>query len=424
MIQIEGGKAALYQWDLNQRLILTSVGAITAGIEVHYSSIYDNEECCLAALSYFEDGNIYADIPNKMLQQSGTISVYLYVQEENKAWTEHRTEILVMPRKKPYNYVFGETQVLTVKDAVENALTKAKESGIFDGADGVDGKDGYTPQKGVDYFDGATGESGATFTPTVSESGDLSWSNDKGLHNPPTVNIKGAQGEQGETGEAGYTPQKNVDYFDGEDGVSIVSIEQTATSTEDNGENVFKITLSNGQSESFSVRNGSKGSQGIQGIQGEKGEQGEQGIQGIQGEKGDKGDTGSQGEQGDTGPQGEQGEAGVGIKSLVINTMSTVDGGANVFSIHLTNGESESFVYTNGSKGSKGDTGPQGETGPQGPKGDTGETGPQGPKGDTGDTGPQGPQGEAGALTYTASTTDITAGTTALETGTFYFVYE
>lgn len=38
---------------------------------------------------------------------------------------------------------------------------------------------------------------GATFTPSVSEDGDLSWSNDKGKENPPTVNIKGPQGEPG-----------------------------------------------------------------------------------------------------------------------------------------------------------------------------------------------------------------------------------
>ena len=38
---------------------------------------------------------------------------------------------------------------------------------------------------------------GATFTPSVSEDGDLSWSNDKGKDNPPTVNIKGTKGDPG-----------------------------------------------------------------------------------------------------------------------------------------------------------------------------------------------------------------------------------
>ena len=60
---------------------------------------------------------------------------------------------------------------------------------------------------------GEDGEDGATFTPNVSADGTLSWTNDKDLPNPPSVNIKG---------EDGYTPEKGVDYFDGEDGFSPV----------------------------------------------------------------------------------------------------------------------------------------------------------------------------------------------------------
>ena len=57
----------------------------------------------------------------------------------------------------------------TLQDLVDYALLEAKESGEFDGKDGYtpikgvdyfDGKDGYTPQKGVDYFDGAKGDKG------------------------------------------------------------------------------------------------------------------------------------------------------------------------------------------------------------------------------------------------------------------------
>lgn len=50
--------------------------------------------------------------------------------------------------------------------AINTALAQAKESGEFngkdgkDGADGQPGKDGYTPQKNVDYFDGKDGKDG------------------------------------------------------------------------------------------------------------------------------------------------------------------------------------------------------------------------------------------------------------------------
>lgn len=42
---------------------------------------------------------------------------------------------------------------------------------------------------------GAEGTDGATFTPSVDTNGNLSWTNDGGLPNPETVNVRGAQGE-------------------------------------------------------------------------------------------------------------------------------------------------------------------------------------------------------------------------------------
>lgn len=58
------------------------------------------------------------------------------------------------------------------------------------------------------------------------------------------------------SGQDGYTPEKGVDYFDGEDGVSIVSVEQTTQSNVSGGVNVLTITLSDGTQTKFAVRNG------------------------------------------------------------------------------------------------------------------------------------------------------------------------
>ena len=117
-------------------------------------------------------------------------------------------------------------------------------------------------------------------------------------------------------------------------GAGIRSIEQTSTSSEDDGINTITITSTDGEQTTFNVKNGSKGSIGPQGEKGEKGDTGEQGPQGIQGiqgeqgpqgEKGEKGDTGAaftfdmftteqlaslKGEKGDTGPQGPKGDPG------------------------------------------------------------------------------------------------------------------
>lgn len=86
---------------------------------------------------------------------------------------------------------------------------------------------------------GGDGQSGATFTPHMSEDGVLTWTNDKGLSNPAPVSLRGADGAAGATGATGatgaqgpagqtgapgadgYTPQKGVDYFTSEDIAAI-----------------------------------------------------------------------------------------------------------------------------------------------------------------------------------------------------------
>lgn len=101
-----------------------------------------------------------------------------------------------------------------LEDATNVALEKAKASGAFDGADGENGKtpyihngywfidevntgvkaqgiDGYTPRKGVDYFDGTDGKDGK-------------------------------DGMNGKDGVDGKTPVKGTDYFTEADKTEMV----------------------------------------------------------------------------------------------------------------------------------------------------------------------------------------------------------
>ncbi len=117
-------------------------------------------------------------------------------------------------------------------------------------------------------------------------------------------------------------------YPRGGQGIGVQSIEQTTTSEDDSGTNEVTVTLTNGETSTFKVKNGSKGSkgdtgpqgpQGEQGIQGEIGQKGDTGPQGIQGIQGPKGDTGPQGPQGKQGIQGLQGEQGISGVSPVVS---------------------------------------------------------------------------------------------------------
>ena len=64
------------------------------------------------------------------------------------------------------------------------------------GLPGTDGKDGK---------DGKDGINGATFTPSVDNEGNLSWTNNGNLDNPETKNIKGPKGDSGEGVPSGGT---------------------------------------------------------------------------------------------------------------------------------------------------------------------------------------------------------------------------
>lgn len=162
---------------------------------------------------------------------------------------------------------------------------------------------------------GGVGENGATFTPALDAAGNLSWSNDKGLANPATVNIKGPQGDtgpqglQGETGaigpagpqgEKGETGPKGEKGEDGT-GVTILGSYETAegllsehpTGTVGESYLVAGHLFVWSQSDSSWVDVGN-----IQGPQGEKGEKGDTGLQGPQGEKGDQGEPGVSGQDG------------------------------------------------------------------------------------------------------------------------------
>lgn len=215
----------------------------------------------------------------------------------------------------------------------------------------------------------------------------------------------------------------------GQDGVGIQSVEQTTTSTADNGTNVITVTLTDGTQSTFDVKNGSRGStgpQGEQGIQGEQGPRGETGPQGEQGPQGEAGEQGPEGPQGDVGPQGEPGPKGDNGTTF---TPSVSDEGV----ISWTNDGGLSNPDSVNIRGPQGEAGPQGPQGEQGPTGAvftpsvsedgiiswtndggltnpvsrdiTGPAGPQGPQGEQGETGEQGPAGADGkdGVTFTPS---------------------
>lgn len=135
---------------------------------------------------------------------------------------------------------FSPTIKVKTNSSTEYVLTITDVDGSYD-----------TPNlKGTGSGSGGTGEDGATFTPSVSPEGVISWTNNKGYDNPEPVNIKGPKGDTGDKGETGsigpvgpagqdgakgdkgekgdpgqdgQTPVRGVDYWTEEDQQSVVT---------------------------------------------------------------------------------------------------------------------------------------------------------------------------------------------------------
>lgn len=168
----------------------------------------------------------------------------------------------------------------------------------------------------------------------------------------------------------------------GADGVSVTSVTQITTSNADGGENVIMVTLSNGMTSTFKVKNGSKGSDGYVGADGKAAtiEVGSV-TTGAAGSNASVTNAGTanaaklnftipRGQTGEQGPKGDPGAAGVSITSVAQTTTGSGDGGENVITVTLSNGQTSTFRVKNGSKGdpgSPGQAGAPGGTGPAGP---------------------------------------------------------
>ena len=114
------------------------------------------------------------------------------------------TSTIFAQEKKFYPVIRGNHWELT-EDSTQAEFLPANNPAFLDTIvkrqiiPGPKGADGYTPRKGIDYNDGAKGETGERgYTPI------------KGVDYSD-----GVRGLQGIKGDSGYTPRKNIDYFNG-----------------------------------------------------------------------------------------------------------------------------------------------------------------------------------------------------------------
>lgn len=234
------------------------------------------------------------------------------------------------------------------------------------GIQGPQGEKGDQGEQGVQGPQGIQGEKG--------ETGPQGEKGDSGEPGP-----KGDPGEKGDQGDPGPKGDKGDQGEKGNDGVSISKVEQTTTGTNNGDTNIITVTMSDGNSYTFSVKNGE---QGIQGPQGEKGDpfkivktyptiadmdadfdsdavkEGQFVMISSNIEEEDNAKLYVKGTSMFTfvtdlsGAQGIQGSDGVSVVSIQQTKTSPEDGGENEITITLSNGQTSILKVRNGNKGS------------------------------------------------------------------------
>ena len=127
MLVLNDGRKQLYQWDTG-RIAKVEVDCDV----VHFSNLKYGESLAVEV----KDGEVA--IPNKLLMSGAQIYCWAFVKDDSGSYTKKEQTFTVIKRAKPSDYVYTETEVITIKTAVEKALEEAKESGEFKGEKGND----------------------------------------------------------------------------------------------------------------------------------------------------------------------------------------------------------------------------------------------------------------------------------------------
>lgn len=97
---------SLYQWDVNQKLVINGLG-LSVAPEIHFDNA--DMDRAIVRQSKITDGAIIVDIPNSLLQSALTIKAYVGVYEGDTFKTIETIEIPVIAKKKPYDYTIEDS---------------------------------------------------------------------------------------------------------------------------------------------------------------------------------------------------------------------------------------------------------------------------------------------------------------------------
>ena len=142
MLELNDGRSELWQWDTGRTLIVDADCS-----QVHFSNKVFGRSIDVD-VSYG-----VAIIPDILLQTDKDLIVWAFVGTAENGYTKISKTFKVNRRNKPADYVFTPADQTTIDEiaAIAQSVRDDADAGLFDGKDGQDGADGYTPVYGLDY---------------------------------------------------------------------------------------------------------------------------------------------------------------------------------------------------------------------------------------------------------------------------------
>ena len=137
MLELNDGRDELWQWDTGRTL---DVDADCT--QVHFSNKVFGRSIDVD-VSYG-----VAIIPDILLQTDKDLNVWGFVGTAENGYTKISKTFKVNRRNKPADYVFTPVEQTTIEEiaAIAQSVRDDADAGLFDG------KDGYTPVRGTDYW--------------------------------------------------------------------------------------------------------------------------------------------------------------------------------------------------------------------------------------------------------------------------------
>ena len=116
---------SLYQWDVNQDLVINGLNLSTAP-EIHFANA--DMDRAIVRQSTFESGVVTVRIPNSLLQAALTIKAYVGIYEGETFKVIETIEIPVIAKTKPADYTIEDSdeEIYSFK-ALENEIANAKK---------------------------------------------------------------------------------------------------------------------------------------------------------------------------------------------------------------------------------------------------------------------------------------------------------